>query len=424
MWARKRIDISWIDLAFGAVRCFAPAHRRRPAPRSEALRPADGDTLESLSVRSGFDLLLTALGLPPGSEVLVSAVTIRDMTRIVEEHGLTPVAIELEAATMAPDPERLRQAVTPATRAILVAHLFGGRIDLRPIAEFAAEHDLLLIEDCAQAYAGPEFTGHPAAIASMFSFGPIKTATALGGALVHVRDPALLTRMRRLQAEYPRQGRWAFLLRLAKYAGLKAISARPVYGALVRLLRALGVDHDRLVNGAVRGFAGEGFFARIRRQPCAALLALMERRVRRFDPRRLAARAAAGEAFLERLGEVEACPGAASTPHSHWVFPLRVDDPPTAIAALARSGFDATQGQSLVVVDPPDDRPELDPLVTRDTMKKVIYLPCYPELPPEAISRLAAAIAPLAAAAPPVRQALARSEILCTSTPQSNVSSI
>ena len=426
MWARKRIDISWIDLAFGAVRCFVPAHRQRPLPPIAALGPAAGDMLESLSVRSGFDLLLTALELPPGSEVLVSAVTIRDMTRIIEEHGLVPVAIELDPATMAPDLERLRQAATSATRAILVAHLFGGRIDLRPIAEFATKHQLLLIEDCAQAYAGPEFMGHPASMASMFSFGPIKTATALGGALVHVRDPALLARMSALQAEYPRQGRWAFLLRLAKYAGLKAVSSRPVYGALVRLFRAFGVDHDRLVNGAVRGFAGEGFFVRIRRQPCAALLALMERRVRRFDARRLEARAAAGEVLLERLGEVEACPGAASTPHSHWVFPLKVDDPPSAIAALARAGFDATQGQSLVVVDPPDDRPELDPLVTRDTMKKVIYLPCYPELPPEAIGRLAAAIAPLAAraATPPVRQAIARSEILCTSTPQSNASSI
>ncbi|HUY34117.1 MAG TPA: DegT/DnrJ/EryC1/StrS family aminotransferase, partial [Pirellulales bacterium] len=344
MWARKRIDISWTDLAFGAARCFVPARRRGPAPRIETLWSAAGDTLAALSVRTAFDLLLTALDLPRGGEVLVSAVTIRDMTRIIEEHGLLPVAIDLDPATMAPDLERLHQAVTPATRAILVAHLFGGRIDLGPIARFAAEHGLALIEDCAQAYAGSEFTGHPAALASMFSFGPIKTATALGGALVRVRDPAVWARMRRLQAEYPRQGRWAFLRRLCKYAALKAMSTRPVYGALLRLCRALGVDHDRLVNGAVRGFAGEGFFARIRRQPSAALLALMERRVPRFDRRRLVARAAAGEALLERLGDVEACPGAANTPHSHWVFPFWVDDPPGAIAALARAGFDATQG--------------------------------------------------------------------------------
>jgi dTDP-4-amino-4,6-dideoxygalactose transaminase len=425
MWARKRIDVSWTDLAFGATRCLLPASRPVAAQRVEAMWSAAGDAFASLSVRTAFDLLLAALELPRGSEVLVSAVTIRDMTRIIEEHGLVPVAVELDAATMAPDLDHLEQAVTPATRAILVAHLFGGRIDLGPLVELAAEHDLLVIEDCAQAYAGPEFTGHPAAVASMFSFGPIKTATALGGALVRVRDPAVLARMRRRQAEYPPQGRWAFLRRLAKYAGLKAISTRPVYGALVRLCRLLGVDHDRLVNGAVRGFAGDGFFRRIRRQPCAALLTLLERRVRRFNLRRLKTRAACGEALLERLAGIEVCPGAANVPHSHWVFPLLVADPPGAIAALAVAGFDATQGQSLVVVEPPDDRPELDPRVTRHTMSKVIYLPCYPELPPDAIERQAAAIAPWALhTARPGRQALARSEYLCTSAPQSNASSI
>ncbi|HEV3024851.1 MAG TPA: DegT/DnrJ/EryC1/StrS family aminotransferase, partial [Pirellulales bacterium] len=173
MWARKRIDVSWTDLAFGATRCLLPASRRLAAQRVETHWSAAGDAFASLSVRTAFDLLLAALELPRGSEVLVSAVTIRDMTRIIEEHGLVPVAVELDAATMAPDLDRLEQAVTPATRAILVAHLFGGRIDLGPLVELAAEHDLLVIEDCAQAYAGPEFTGNPAAVASMFSFGPI-----------------------------------------------------------------------------------------------------------------------------------------------------------------------------------------------------------------------------------------------------------
>jgi dTDP-4-amino-4,6-dideoxygalactose transaminase len=424
MWARKRIDISWTDLAFGAVRCFLPANRQRAVRRVESLWSAADDAFAALSVRTGFDLLLSALDLPPGSEVLVSAVTIRDMTRIIEEHGHVPVVVELDATTMAPDLDHLEQAVTPATRAILVAHLFGGRIDLGPIGEFAAEHELLLIEDCAQAYAGPEFTGHPAAAASMFSFGPIKTATALGGALVRVRDAAVLERMRSRQAQYPPQGRWAFLRRIAKYAGLKAVSSRLVYGALVRLFRVMGVDHDRLVNGAVRGFAGDGFFGRIRRQPCAALLDLLARRVGRYDARRLATRAAFGEALLECLAGAEACPGAANVPHSHWVLPLLVADPSGAIAALAGEGFDATQGQSLVVVEPPDDRPELDPHTTRHTMSKVIYLPCYPELPPDAVERLAGAIAPWLLDALPGRQAFARNELLCTSAPQSNASSI
>src|SRR5260221_7617989 len=108
MWARKRIDISWSDLAFGAMRCFVPVRRECLARRVESLWSAADDTLATLSVRTGFDLLLAALELPPGSEIVVSAVTIRDMTRIIERHGLLPVAVELDTSTMAPDLERLQ----------------------------------------------------------------------------------------------------------------------------------------------------------------------------------------------------------------------------------------------------------------------------------------------------------------------------
>ncbi|MEX0714314.1 MAG: hypothetical protein WD278_18405, partial [Pirellulales bacterium] len=68
------------------------------------------------------------------------------------------------------------------------------------------------------------------------------------------------------------------------------------------------------------------------------------------------------------------------------------------IAALGRAGFDATQGQSLCVVDPPADRPHLDPRWTRQTVEHLVYLPCYPEIPSREVARMAAV----------VRQALAQ----------------
>ncbi|MEX2558766.1 MAG: DegT/DnrJ/EryC1/StrS family aminotransferase, partial [Pirellulales bacterium] len=192
MWARKRLDIGWFDLGYATLCCCLPGRRAERQRCIESLWSGSGDTLACLSVRSGFDLLLEALALPPGSEVLVSALTIKDMVRIIDEHGLLAVPVDLEPGAMAPDLDSLRQAITPATRAILVAHLFGGRIDLEPIVRLAEEHGLLVIEDCAQAYVGPHFVGHPGVAASMFSFGPIKTATALGGGLIRVADPALV----------------------------------------------------------------------------------------------------------------------------------------------------------------------------------------------------------------------------------------
>lgn len=126
MWVRKRLDIGWADLAFGAAGCFLPNGRpaiRHPVPSASA----GGRTLACLSVRSGFDLLLGALDLPAGGEVLMSALTIPDMVRIVERHGLVAVPVDLEPQTMAPAMGSLMRSATPKARVVVIAHLFGNR---------------------------------------------------------------------------------------------------------------------------------------------------------------------------------------------------------------------------------------------------------------------------------------------------------
>lgn len=389
MWSRKRLDISWRDLACGAMHSLVAWDRAKRQSRIEAGWSQQGDALACLSVRTGFDLFLRALDLPRGSEVLVSAVTITDMPRIIREHGLVPVPVDLDPRSMAPIEDRLRKAVTPATKAILVAHLFGARLPLEPIFQVAAEHKLLVIEDCAQAYDGHGFTGHDGADASMFSFGPIKTATALGGAVFRVRDRAVLDSMRAQQATYPVQSRWVFLRRVLKYAGLKVTSTRPVFGVFVSLVRFCGKEPDQLINATVRGFSGDGFFDRIRRQPSAPLLALLARRLRHDKRPALDARTRVGGTLYRRLGDVAACPGADAANHNYWVFPIVVPDPASLIGTLDRNGFDATQGQSMQVVEAPEGRPEVDATRARQTLARTVYLPCYPELTMSAVERMA-----------------------------------
>src|SRR3954470_6291977 len=232
MWPRKQLDISWTDLAFGPVQVVAPGGR--PAI-GEVIGsdwiPADEAVL-SLSVRSGLDLLLRALELPAGSEVIMSGVTISDMARIVEQHGLVPVPVDVDAATLQPVQEQIEHAITPRTRAILVAHLFGSHIEMAPIVELARNHDLLVIEDCAQAFVGSGYAGHAESDCALFSFGPIKTATALGGAVVRVREPEVRSRMHELQTAYPIQTRWGYLKRLAKYAAFRFLCQPLNYGMM------------------------------------------------------------------------------------------------------------------------------------------------------------------------------------------------
>ena len=397
MWSRKRLDIGWCDLLFGAFRVCVPPQRAAITGRVEALWPAADHTLACLSVRTGFDLLLGALGLPRGSEVLMSAITIPDMVRIVEHHGLVPAPVDLDPQRMAPTLEDWQRAVTPATKLILVAHLFGGRTKMEPLLQFAREHGLLVVEDCAQAFAGTKYEGHPDADASMFSFGTIKSSTALGGAIVRVRDHDLLERMRTAQAIYPVQGRIAYLRRLLKGAALKALSSRPVCGLLVGVCRATGMSYDQWVNHAARGFPGASFFAQIRRQPSAPLLAVLERRLRRHAPERSAPHVAKSRALVGMLDGHVRCPGASIEPHTYWVFPVLTETPDRLVEQLTRAGFDATQGHSLCVVAPPASHHDGRATAADATLAKLVFLPLYPELPPDESRRLGAAILDFAA---------------------------
>ncbi|MBU4270509.1 MAG: DegT/DnrJ/EryC1/StrS family aminotransferase [Planctomycetes bacterium] len=389
MWSRKRLDIGWKDLLAGVFHvCFPPV----PASvcrRVEALWPAAEQTLACLSVRSGLDLLLGALVLPRGSEVLVSAITIPDVIRIVEHHGLVPAPVDLAPEATAPSIDQWRRAINPATKAILVAHLFGGRVDMEPILDLAQRHGLLVFEDCAQAFAGTTYQGHPRADASMFSFGVIKSSTALGGAVLRVRDESVLERMRQRQTTYPLQSRWRYLQRLIKYAGMKLLACRPICGAFAHACRAIGFDYDRWVNRAARGFPGDALLTQIRRQPSAPLLAVLERRLRNYNVRRWQRHTEKGRTLANLLKKSVSCPGADTVPHTYWVFPVVVDAPKCLMEHLVRAGFDATQGQSLCVVPPPGDRPSSRAVVAEQLLANIIFLPFYPELTATESKRIA-----------------------------------
>jgi dTDP-4-amino-4,6-dideoxygalactose transaminase len=130
----------------GAAFALWPGSRAAAQRAAEESRPGGDDVIACLSVRSGLDLMLGQLALPAGSEVLVSAVTIEDMMRVVRHHGLVPLPIDVDPADLSPRLDAIDAAVTPRTKALLVAHLFGTLIPMQPFADKAREHGLLLWE--------------------------------------------------------------------------------------------------------------------------------------------------------------------------------------------------------------------------------------------------------------------------------------
>jgi perosamine synthetase len=389
MWSRKRLDIGWFDLLYGFGVFFSVRNRKQLQDEVEQLWSDAGDSFACLSVRSGFDLLLKTLNYPAGSEVLISALTIPDMVRILEEHDLVPVPLDLNAGYLAPTPEMIHRAITPKTKAVVIAHLFGIHIPLDSLIEESHRHELLFIEDCAQAYKGLSFTGHPHADVSMFSFGTIKTATTLGSALFRVSDQNILETMQQKQNAYSIQSRSSHLRRWMTAAVLKVLSSYYLYGLIVRICRTFRIDYDRLFNSMVRGFPGPELFRRLRRQPCSALLLLLKRRLKQFDHKRLAERTRKGNLLAEVLRNRVRCPTGNCAPNSHWVFPVLAEDSRQTVRLLAQSGFDATQGQSMCVIDHPEHCPECEPKSACELLEQVVFLPLYPETPDDELERLA-----------------------------------
>lgn len=389
MWVRKRIDIGWSDICYGIVRSCWLADREAMLRRIESEWSSSDDAFACLSVRSGFDLLLKTAGWPEGSEVLMSALTIPDMVRIVDHHGYAAVPVDLDMSCLSPKLEAIRSAITSRTRAIVVAHLFGTRMPMEPIFELAREHGLMVIEDCAQAFNGLGYTGHPEADVSMFSFGPIKTCTALQGALFRIRDRQLYQRMRMAHEQYLVQRRATYFRRLLKYSLIKFLSTRPMMEAVARGYRVAGRSHDGFSNRMARGFAGPGFFTRIRKQPSGTLLAMLERRLRNYDPHRIEVRASHGRLLDQQLDNRIPRPGAEASFNNYWVFPIVLDDPDSVLPRLWKAGFDATQGESMCVVEAAEDRPELAAKDAKETSEKLVYLPLYPEMPRRWVRRMA-----------------------------------
>lgn len=384
MYPRGTLDIGWSDLAYGLANVLRP----------ENSNPFKGTNwcwdhaLVCLSVRSGLDLVLQDLDPPRGSEVIMSAITIPGMERIIREHGLVPVPVDLDPDTLEIKQEQLEDAISSRTRAILYAHLFGSRVDLEPVVDCARRHNLFLMEDCAQAYSGDESPINPGADVSMFSFGPIKTATALGGAVLSVRDPSQRQRLERLQDSYPSQSRWKFLKRTMKFCLLKILARPTVFGLFKWLCRLARTNHDDVIVNATRGFPGEWSIEQFRKQPCGPLRSLLGRRLQKNHRGRVEGRIQYAREIIEELGD-DRFPGTEARDHAHWVLPFVSDDPEHLTEKLWDHGFDATKkGSSLRVVDPPDSPGAPPPQNSRELLQRIAYLPMYDDMPEKAIQKL------------------------------------
>jgi dTDP-4-amino-4,6-dideoxygalactose transaminase len=233
---REDLDLAWKDVL---------SHGRfigGPEVATFEARFADYcETAHCVGVANGTDaleLILVALGIGPGDEVIVPANTFAATAEAVCAAGARPRFVDVRPDTLEIDPDAVAAAVGPPTAAVMAVHLYGQMIDADRLAALAERHGIALIEDAAQAHGACFGTRRAGSvgIAAGFSFYPGKNLGALGdGGAVVSDDEALVARIRQL-ADHgrARNGRYVHELR-GRNSRLDTLQAALLTAKLPRL---------------------------------------------------------------------------------------------------------------------------------------------------------------------------------------------
>jgi dTDP-3-amino-3,4,6-trideoxy-alpha-D-glucose transaminase len=170
----------------------------------QELAAASG-TVAAVGVGNGTDalaLILRALGIGPGDEVITSPLSAAFSALAIMMTGARPVFADIDPQRLTVDPDAVAAAITPKTAAIMPVHLYGQPADMARLTAIASRHQLALVEDAAQAHLAT-CNGQPVGtigVAGGLSFYPTKNLGALGdGGAVITNDRQLADKLKRLR---------------------------------------------------------------------------------------------------------------------------------------------------------------------------------------------------------------------------------
>ena len=184
-----KVEAPWHYLGGPNVRAFAAEFAKKFGARFAV--PVNSAT-------SGLSAALAAAGVGPGDEVIVPGLSFSATGSAVLLFNSIPVFVDVDAFTFCVDPVAIESAITPRTKALLPVHLLGNVCDMDRIMEIARRHNLVVIEDCAQA-PGAKWRGrHVGTVgqAGVFSFQQSKNIMTGEGGMVITNDPEIARKCR------------------------------------------------------------------------------------------------------------------------------------------------------------------------------------------------------------------------------------
>eukprot|EP00475_Leptophrys_vorax_P026478 TRINITY_DN37390_c0_g1_i1.p1 TRINITY_DN37390_c0_g1~~TRINITY_DN37390_c0_g1_i1.p1 ORF type:complete len:448 (+),score=121.79 TRINITY_DN37390_c0_g1_i1:1154-2497(+) len=364
---------------------FAPA--AAPTPQ----------VMVTLSVRTALDLYLTVMNFPAGSELILTAVNIPDMVRVIREHKLIPVPIDIDMKSLAPDLKQLKESINNKTVAILIAHIYNRRNDISEAIKIAKTarpgRPIPVLEDCAEAFAH-EFTGHPESDLVFFSFGSIKICTAFGGGVVKVADKEIFDKMFQLYSKFDVRSRDEIFHKMVKYMFVMFFMNSPTRASMIiAVLEFLGIDHRELTVSLLRGFPDQ-FFTKLRQRPCPALVFTLDHRLQTYNTLEEVSKNTQHCEFVRKqLPLGAALPGIEAEHVDYWLFPVVVQHPDLTLKKLDAKGMDAYRGATqLRLLEPPSEK-EVGRKIgvaqnAKFIMDHVIYLPVHKNVPVEGLQQI------------------------------------
>lgn len=303
-----------------------------------------------VGVNSGtaaLTIMLEALGVGPGDDVIVPAHTFIATALSVVHAGATPVCVEVDRGSGLIDAAAARAAVGPATVAVIAVHLYGQACAMKELRFLCEEHGLALLEDAAQAH-GATFSGTPVGglgKASAFSFYPSKNLAALGDAGAICSDDDELARK-------------------------------------ARRLRDLGRDGDRrnLLIGYNERLDGLQ----------AALLRVKLPHLERWN----AERRSLASRYRELLKHVELLAETPETPCVYHLFPIRTKHRDALAADLRGRGIETGIHYPLALPDEPvlHEHCRAEAPIARDWAARELSLPLFAELTEQELETVATAV--------------------------------
>ena len=343
------------------------------------------------SGRLGLRLILGALGIGAGHEVIVPAFTDESVPDAIRAVGATPRFVDVDRGTMNLTVSGVAAALGPSTRAVLATHIFGNPCDVKGIGGLIEGwSDVALLEDCAHAI-DASLDGQRCGTfgrAAMFSFVVTKAVNTFGGGMVLASSLELAAQIRQRASALPEPALGGIFRRIATGLTLSRATTqkgmRTALGVALRSFDRLGVDpvalYDRTVRSSTQNAQADNALSALQ----AAVALPQMRALPAHQARRNAIAIRLRQALGPNLTPQRMLPGAQ---HAWYFVVATTDDVPDVVRRALSRGVDLGVRPMRNVADDPSAFPNAAWLETH-----TVQIPAYPELSDMDVARIIAAL--------------------------------